>query len=198
MTAVTPRRLYSYRPAAIDLTDEVVRAAKGGDNDAWDIVIRTFETGLKRFMRVRLGNGHDAEDALQQTYFKAVLGAAGQTGENVASFRCWLYRIARNVAIDNFRARARARARLELRADFDDGVDLLAVAVEDGIIAREEGAAARRLLRQLSIEDQEVVALRVDIGLTSEQIGDIIGKKPGTVRQQLKRAFDAIGLRMDP
>ena len=56
----------------------------------------------------QLGDHHDAEDATART-FMAALRAIGSFRNEGASFRAWLFRIARNTIANAHRARARRR-----------------------------------------------------------------------------------------
>ena len=50
----------------------------------------------------------------------------------------------------------------------------------------------------LSPDDREVVWLRVCAGLSSDEVGDIVGKKAGTVRMQQLRALEAMARQLTP
>ena len=54
----------------------------------------------------------------------------------------------------------------------------------------------RAALASLPADDREVVWLRVCAGLTSEQVGEIVGKRPGAVRMQQLRALEAMARKL--
>ncbi|WP_232297442.1 RNA polymerase subunit sigma-70 [Actinoplanes sp. SE50/110] len=62
-----------------------------------------------------LGSGHEAEDAVQETFERA-LRAAGRYDEARGSVRTWVYRIATNVCVDLLRGAARRAVPLDLAA----------------------------------------------------------------------------------
>jgi RNA polymerase sigma-70 factor (ECF subfamily) len=97
-----------------------------------------------------------------------------------------MFTIARRNVIAHWR-RLRRRPQLavdpvemtELAAGADDGVDAAVLA----------DAAVRSLVSCLPPEQAEIVLLRVVCGLTAEEVGLVIGKRPGAVRVLQHRAL---------
>jgi RNA polymerase sigma-70 factor (ECF subfamily) len=171
----------------VHLSDEVVEAVKQGDRRAWEAAYDTYGKGLMGFLVLRLGDRDDAAEALSETFLRALEKVSGLRG-GADAFRAWLFRIARNVATD----RLRSRARMTLEAEPDETVDLLTGGPVDQVIAAEDAVEVRAALAALPPDDREVVWLRVCAGLSSDEVGDIVGKKPGTVRMQQLRALDSM------
>ena len=175
------------------LEDEVVEAAKRGDRRAWEAAYDAYGKGLMGFLVLRLGDRDDAAEALSETFLRALEKVAYLRG-GADAFRAWLFRIARNVATD----RLRARSRLTLEADSEETPDRLTGGPMDQVIAAEDAAEVRAALAELPTDDREVVWLRVCAGLSSDEVGEIIGKKPGTVRMQQLRALENMSRRLRP
>jgi RNA polymerase sigma-70 factor (ECF subfamily) len=171
----------------------VVDAVKRGDRRAWEAAYDTYGKGLMGFLVLRLGDRDDAAEALSETFLRA-LEKVGNLRGGADAFRAWLFRIARNVATD----RLRVRARTTLEAEPDEAVDLLTGGPAEQVIAAEDAFEVRAALAALPPDDREVVWLRVCAGLSSDEVGDIVGKKPGTVRMQQLRALDAMARRLAP
>jgi RNA polymerase sigma-70 factor, ECF subfamily len=79
--------------------DELLRAGQAGDRAALDRLLAPYERGLLAFCRGILGHADDAEDAAQETFFRA-LRALPRFQPRQATFRTWLFRIAVNVCLD--------------------------------------------------------------------------------------------------
>jgi RNA polymerase sigma-70 factor, ECF subfamily len=173
------------------LDDSVVEAAKGRDRVAWEAAYAAYGKGLMGFLVLRLGDRDDASEALSETFLRAIEKVPTLRG-GADAFRAWLFRIARNVATD----RLRVRSRIVLRAEPDDSADSMVAGPDDRAVAREESAEVRRALSTLPPDDREVVWLRVCAGLSSEDVGRIVGKRPGAVRMQQLRALEAMAKRM--
>jgi RNA polymerase sigma-70 factor (ECF subfamily) len=184
-------RLPVVAAPAPHLADEVVEAAKRGDRRAWEAAYAAYGKGLMGFLVLRLGDRDDASEALSETYLRALEKIRSLRG-GADSFRAWLFRIARNVATD----RLRARSRLVLEAEPAEGVDIMLAGPDDRVVAAEEAAAVRTALATLPADDREVLWLRVCAGLSSDEVGQIIGKRPGAVRMQQLRALEAMARRL--
>src|SRR6185369_6180891 len=104
-----------------------------------------------------------------------------------AGFDAWLFGILRNVVHDAQRA-------IRRRASADDDVDIpsLEPGPLDHMLGAEEATALRAAFRRLSASDQEVLELRVVAGLSSEEVAQVIGKRPGAVRMAQARALERL------
>jgi RNA polymerase sigma-70 factor, ECF subfamily len=77
----------------------LVRASQAGDRAALDQLLARHERGLLAFCRGILRHAEDAEDAAQETLFRAVRGLP-RFEPRQATFRTWLFRVALNVCLD--------------------------------------------------------------------------------------------------
>jgi RNA polymerase sigma-70 factor (ECF subfamily) len=134
------------------------------------------------FARHLTGTAADAEDLVQETYSRALAGAARfQPGTNV---RAWLFRILRNCFIDQARRR---KIVLEIP---DDTLDTREDVWEAPALERLRYLAAadvERALAALPIELRLIVLLDV-LGCNEAEIADIARCAQGTVKSRLSRA----------
>ena len=177
-------------PAHLD--DDTVEAAKRGDRHAWEAAYLAYGKGLMGFLVLRLGDRDDASEALSETFLRALEKIRSLRG-GADAFRAWLFRIARNVATD----RLRHRQRVYLEAAVPDTADLVLGGPESAVIAAEDAAEVRAAFATLGPDDREVVWLRVCAGLSSDEVGRIVGKKAGTVRMQQLRALDTMSRQLE-
>ena len=191
MTTAGRARPPSGHAAQAHLDDETVEAAKRGDRLAWEAAYVAYGKGLMGFLVLRLGDRDDASEALSETFLRALEKIRSLRG-GADAFRAWLFRIARNVATD----RMRQRSRVFPEADVPDTVDLVLGGPESHVVAAEDAAEVREAFATLEPDDREVVWLRVCAGLSSDEVGRIVGKKPGTVRMQQLRALEAMSRRL--
>jgi RNA polymerase sigma-70 factor (ECF subfamily) len=87
--------------------------------------------------------------------------------------------------------RAAARQRAEPVAELPDGIDA-SPDPEHHVLRRELGERMAKLLRVLSRKQQEIVVLRVVVGLSAEETATAIGSTPGAVRVAQHRALDRL------
>ena len=191
VTPAVPLRPSSRAEVPAPLDDEIVEGTRRGERWAWEAAYQAYAKALTGFLMLRLRDRDDVAEALSETFLRA-LDRAGTFRGDANSFRAWLFRIARNVANDRLRLRQR-----QPRADHDvDPVDLLVGDHADRLIARQDAAAVRDALATLDADDQEVLWLRICGRLSSSEVGEIVGKRPGAVRMQQQRALTLLARRM--
>lgn len=129
----------------------------------------------------RVGTGEEAEDVTSLAFTRALAGLDGYRGGSVAA---WLFRITRNVVANHLRDR---RPQLSLDAAPPHTMAEGSEDALEGVLRAEERARVARLLAALPDEQRELLALRVAGGLSSREIGAVLGKSEGAVRVALHR-----------
>lgn len=87
--------------AAIDPGKLFIQYRDQGDIAAFETVMDMFHKPLFNFLLRMLRRQHEAEDALQEVWFKLL--AQKDKYEDRGHFSAWLYRIAHNHCLDRFR-----------------------------------------------------------------------------------------------
>jgi RNA polymerase sigma-70 factor (ECF subfamily) len=140
-------------------------------------------TAVFRYARARSSNDDDAAD-LTALVFERALVAWPRYRPTGGGELAWLFRIARNAAIDDARRRRLAEER-EPRAPAG-----LAAADPQAALDRAELAdEVRRLLAVLADETRDAVVLRYGVGLTAKEIGEVIGRSEAATQKLLARAL---------
>ena len=80
----------------------LLRAGQAGDRMALEQLLVPYERPLYALCRGILGHADDAEDAVQETFLRALRALPGFRGDSAV--RSWLYRIAMNVCLDRKRS----------------------------------------------------------------------------------------------
>lgn len=130
-----------------------------------------------------LGNSHDAEDVVSETFIEAYRGLARPARPQ--AFMTWIYRI--------LSARCNRKIREYVRARNEE-VDLEEMVQQPGVREpfRRRCSAVRTLVRaleSLSAEERQIVVLSVIEGYTTREIAAIVGSPQGTISSKLFRAF---------
>ncbi len=86
---------------------ELVAAARGGDREAFDAVVRATQADTYALALRLTGNEEDAKDVVQEAYLRAYRGLKRFRGD--ASFTTWLYRITANCAATHLGRRGKHR-----------------------------------------------------------------------------------------
>lgn len=171
------------------MVHELVEAAKGGDRLAFAALFDRFHPVVYRMLRSRVGVREDAEDLVAECFLDAwkSLGRHEWVG---APFAAWLLMIANSRAIDHHRRAASRPVTNEHAEQLDRVLD-----GGDDHGQTEERIEALRLLATLPEEQRTVLALRFYGGMSAEEIGAMLGKRPGAVRQMQMVALERLGRR---
>lgn len=156
--------------------------------EVYGFLIERYEAPLLRYIR-RLTNvsDEDAEDLLQEVFIKAYQNL--RDVDEKQSFSAWIYRIARNHVISNFRKR---NVRPEGHAkEIDDHVfeNLLAEFHEDSSFDKD--VLRSQLVDVFTKLDQkylDVLILKYFQDKSYEEMAYIMQKPPGTIATLLNRA----------
>ncbi len=158
-----------------------------GDAHAFDQLYANHRNALWRFIRRTVGNAAATDDVFQECWSRVIEYRAGY--RPAARFATWLYRIAHNCCMDQWRKSGR-RARHETADD-----DAIAFAPDDPeagpLAAALAGEARERLaasLEKLPDEQRTAFLLYVEAGLSLAEIGEITGANPETAKSRLRYA----------
>ncbi len=153
--------------------------------DAWEALYRRSYRNLFGFARRRLFDDEAAEDAVSETMTRALDNIDRFTWQG-GGFDAWLYGIARNVVHELSRTRQRSVVLVdEERPTTDRGP-------EEHALAGDETAAMRRAFDRLDADERELLELRVHGGLSSDEVGRLLGKQPGAIRMAQARALQRL------
>ena len=107
-------------------SEELASRAQQGDRHAFDTLVDRHGPSLLRFLTLRLGNRHDAEDLLQDTFIRAYTKL--HCYQPRRRFHPWLFTIAARLAVDHQR---RLRPTTQSEAVAPAGPDPLDLLVQD-------------------------------------------------------------------
>lgn len=143
-------------------------------------LVHAYTPTLLRYCTGLLGNEHDAQDAVQQTFIKAWQRRHTlREGEN--NIRAWLYRIAYRTALDMLRAAKRA-------ANYPTPQPL----EQDPGISEE----LRAVLNTLAPLDRALILERVLDGLDYAALARIHGRPAAYLRTRYHRAKKQLAQRL--
>jgi RNA polymerase sigma-70 factor (ECF subfamily) len=167
----------------------VVRV-QAGDREAFSQLYLRYFDGIYGYLRTALRDPHEAEDATQDVFMQA-LRALPRYELRGQPPRRWLFRIARNQAIDRARRRRATPedpTTLESRVDAADTYDAF-----DGVLS---DAALVGYIQRLPDAQREVLFLRYAAGFEATEIAVMTQRTPAAVRQLHHRAIVELRRRM--
>jgi RNA polymerase sigma-70 factor (ECF subfamily) len=161
--------------------------------DEVELLVREHARFVYRVAYSVLRNGHDAEDAVQETFLRVVRHAAELPA--VREQRAWLARIAYRIAID----RRRHQAARPQAADDEQAVARLrdaAPGAEQQLIDAEMLSLLERVVSSLPADQRDVVTLSTVEEMSGREIAEILGISEAGVRGKLFRARQALRERL--
>lgn len=166
----------------------LVQAAQA-DPAAFIPLYHRYLDRIYAYLRARTASDDEAADLTQQVFLQALDALARYRGVRDGSFAAWLFRIARNAAID-----AHRRRRVAVAWDLlPEALQPLAAHDPDArLLRREEVARLRVLFGQLDAETRELLALRFAGGLTIAEIAAVVGKSKAATQKRLFRTLQAL------
>ena len=141
---------------------------------------------IAHYVYVRLGDRNEAENLAGDVFLKA-LESLKSYKERGIPMQAWLFRIAHNVLVDRLRKKAKTAT-----VPIDD---LSIAAREDPVAMAERSIQMERVneaMQKLTPQQREVVRLRFFGGLSSKEVGDILRKSDGAVREMQRAAVEKL------
>jgi len=186
-------------PEELKLEEGWIRACQGGDLRGLEELYGKYHRQLYAYLFAMLRSPHAAEDVTQDIFVK--LHAQITSYRFQSPFHHWLFRLARNQAIDHLR-REKVRSTTSLDAEPIDGTAMRERvpgkgkdAVEE-LVAGERAAQVRKAVQSLPDSFREVVILREWEDLAYEEIAERLDLSVGTVKSRLFRARSLLEKRL--
>lgn len=168
------------------LDDEALVQRAQEDSELFGELYSRYATEIERFVRSRVSDSMLAEDITSKVFTKAMVSLPRY---NNGPFRAWLYRIARNTIIDEYR-------RQRPTTSIDDLAIRDAAPQPDEIVASADAAVRlHTALESLKPQHREIVRLRLH-GLSISEIANRMHMSENAVKSAQRRAF--IALRSTP
>lgn len=174
-----------WRPPATD--DELVAATRANDDRAFEVLYARYQRRIAAYVLGMVKDHGRAEDVTQEVFVSA-LRRLRQTGGPIA-FKPWIYEIAKNACIDQFRRSRRAE---EVSFDAEEGVGPTLVSSRPGpeaeLSSRMELDSLRSAFVGLTDTHHRILVMRELEGRSYAEIGQRMGLSRPAVESTLFRA----------
>ena len=160
----------------ISVEDAVIRRARQGDVAAVGSLYQAYSGPIYRYLLYRLGSAEIAEDLTAEVFLK-MIKALPDYRLLQAPFRAWLFQIARNQAVDQFR-KMKVRDHVDLNEE-------LAASGESLDATAERRLTSDRLLealKELSPSQRDVVVMRFVADMPIAEVAAAVGKSQSAVK----------------
>ncbi|MGV9879429.1 RNA polymerase sigma factor [Streptomyces sp. NPDC003006] len=170
----------------------MIARVRAGEAEAYADLVREF-TGIALRAAVALGAGSDAEDVVQQAFFKAYC-SLGRFRDGSA-FKPWLLAIVANETRNTVRSAVRQRSVVGREAALIEAEPLIPESADPAVAAvrDERRTALLAALDQLGEDHRMVVIYRYLLEMDEAETAQALGWPRGTVKSRLNRALRALG-----
>lgn len=166
---------------------ELLSAHVGGDPHAFGRLYDRYDRPCFRFIRRLLGNAHaDAAEDLHQDTWIAISRNAAAFDPAKASFRAWLFTVARHKVFDHFR-----RQKVAVVAGDHAAMLLVRDQAASPLEAVESRDLAQRIIaavEALPLEQRGALIMFAHAGLSLEEIAHATGVAVETAKSRLRYA----------
>jgi RNA polymerase sigma-70 factor, ECF subfamily len=163
----------------------VLRKAQRGDERAFSIILRAYETPVFNYVFRLVGDRTLAEDLTQEVFLRVFQGLPGFSLRS--KFTTWLFQVTKNRVLDELRARER-RPRSVCSLE-----DIAPFEVLDQPLERIEAVDALwRAVENLNVDLKMALLLRDVVGLAYTEIADSLEITLATVKWRIYKGREEV------
>ena len=165
----------------------VLRKAQRGDERAFSLIVRAYETPVFNYVLRLVGDRSLAEDLTQEVFLRVFQGLPKFSLR--CKFTTWLFQVTKNRVLDELRASER-RPRHLVALDDVAPLEVLDAPIERG----ETLDALWRAINALSVDLKMALLLRDVTGLSYTEIADSLEITLATVKWRIYKAREEVVL----
>lgn len=178
----------SVKPFDIGNEFEYVREAQDGDMKAFEKLVTLYEGYVYNLCYNYFYNKLDAEDCTQEIFVKVYKGI--NSFKFNSQFKTWLYKIAINTCIDEYKKKKNRIFEISDNDDDGDTIDFKDIkgkTPEEILLQKEVEKDLKEIIKSLPLKYRTCIVLRDLQGLTYEEISDTLKLNINTVKVRVNR-----------
>lgn len=155
--------------------DRLLTLFEQGVNEAFDELLNRYKEKLYTYIYVLVQNREMAEDIFQDTFTRVIVTIKQKRYNEKGRFQGFLYRVARNLIVDNYRQEQNAQFVNPTEAGYDifNDTEFCSPSFEEEISGKQTMEEVRRLIGYLPDSQREIIVLRFYKGLSFKEIADM-------------------------
>lgn len=165
-----------------------------GDKGSIETLIGRHIDEIYSYLTRLLKDSDLAGEITQETFVKMWKNI--HTVDTSKNFKSWLYTIARNTALDHLRKKKNSLFSELYNEDsnlsFEESVMDPAPLPDELFLQKEIAVTLENALQSVSMQEREVILLRIHEGLTFEEIGEVLNKPMNTVKSLYARGLSKL------
>jgi len=169
---------------------QLVSCYQQGNEEAFKSLLHRHKSRVYTAIYLIVKDRYVAEDLLQETFIKVVNTIKGGRYNEEGKFLPWICRIAHNMAIDYFRKEKRhPEITLEDGSPVFDSLPFSANTMEQQEIDRENKKWLRQCVKELPVEQKQVLIMRHFMDMSFQEIADRSGVSINTALGRMRYAL---------
>jgi RNA polymerase sigma-70 factor (ECF subfamily) len=170
--------------------EQLIRATLEGDISSFGIIVERYWDMSAAFALSKVNNIVDAEDIAQESFLKAY--SQLHRLRNPSRFAGWLSKITAQQCVNHIRKNSQKRIASSYTAYDGDIPAQAAICHSNPGLNDEQVHFVRQTVSRLPEKFRKVIIMRFVAGLSAVQIANQLGKRHGTVRVWLHRAYQIL------
>lgn len=180
------KRIVSKSTFLDTLSDEhLIKKVQEGDHNRMGLLYERYHKDLYAYFYRCTNDSSKSEDLVHTVFFKILKNAHQFAGKS--KFVYWLFTIARNVQINDFRKRDPLRQSYEIKEM--DSMKYSVHSPSEALEKQEQKRLLEMALNQLSPEKKEAIILSRFQGMKYREIAKIAGCKESAVKSRIQRGL---------
>jgi RNA polymerase sigma-70 factor, ECF subfamily len=157
----------------------------GSEEQILEELFHQYSHLIYRFILLMINSKEEAEDLTQEVFIRAYKGLPNYKGE--ASYKTWLYSIARNITYDHYRKKRTINFIKDLAQ-----IDRKEPVPDEILEMKEQTQQLYRAIMDLKLPYREIIILRKIKGYQISETAEILGWTEAKVKTTLHRALLAL------
>jgi len=167
--------------------DQLIRAAMNGETSAFGKIVERYWNMVVALALSNTADSAEAEDIAQESFLKAYSQLAGL--RDPSRFAGWLSKITMQQCFNSLRRTVRCKTALGCKSTPIEQLDEQAAGAANPGLTQNQVHFVRQTVRRLPEKFRTLIIMRFVAGLSTVKIAEQLGKRPGTIRVRLHRAY---------
>jgi RNA polymerase sigma-70 factor (ECF subfamily) len=169
---------------------QLVSLYQNGNEEAFEMLLRRHKSRIYTAIYLIVKDRYTAEDLLQETFVKAINTIRDGRYNEEGKFLPWISRIAHNLAIDHFRKNKRyPEVVLEDGSRLFNSLNFAEDSMESKQIQKETQSKLRGYIKELPVEQKQVLIMRHFLQMSFQEIADRTGVSINTALGRMRYAL---------
>lgn len=174
------------------ISDEALMAGfASGNMQAFETLYRRHKDPLLRFFLRQVSDKSEAEELFQETWQRLIKHS--KTYKSSAKFTTYLYHIGRTRLIDHYRSQGHQQEFTQDCEGWEESTSSGSDATPDQKLELERSKQLfRSAIEKLPALQREVVVMKLETGMTINDIAEIVQENPEAVKSRLRYGMDKL------